>query len=458
MTNYRLNLCLYAAVLFLAGFSIHSQAQTLSLADSIHHTLANSNNLRASAQDINAAEAMTRVARAGKLPRIDLQYSANVSDDPLDAFAEKLRTRSVLTEDFVPGRINDPGTSSLFSGGVVLKYSVYNGGRTDAQIHRAVQQEDAARAQHARTIKGLVFNTVRAYYTAQAAEQGLRIAQDAEAAAKQHARTTRRLVREDRTVQSDQLTARVNLSAFESLRAQAETGTKLAYNRLKLAMDMPQTGAVKVPPLSAQIKAPRLPAINEIEEQALAQRQDLKALSSALSAAQAAVNAARAANSLQLDLMADTFWYQDNPAVNENAWRVFGVLRKDLYNGGLNRGKVDAALARVDAIRFQSEALSQQIRAEVYAAYDQLHDAQARLKIAAGNVATARKNVRLIAERYGQGRTILIDLLQAERALVEARNEELSAAQALITSAAALRLADGSLDPSVPGTYSVVAQ
>lgn len=459
MRTHRLYRYGLVAGLLLWGLNAHGNNQVLSLADAVQNTMARSMVMQASAQDISAAEAMTRVARSGKLPHVDFRYSLNVSDDPLDAFAEKLRTRSVVTEDFAPEALNNPDTSALFAGGVALKYSLYNGGRTTAQINRALRHEDAARAQHERTTQGLVFNTIRAYYFAQAAEQGVRIAKDAEIAANKHANTTRELVREDRTVQSDQLTARVNLSAFESLRTQAGTRAKLAYNRLKLAMDVPQTDTIKVPPLSyAQIEAPQVPGVQVIEQRALTQREDLKAQHAALKAAEAAVDAARAANGFHLDLMADTFWYQDNPAVDENAWRVFGVVRKDLYSGGRTKGKVDAAIARVESLRFQTEALTQKVRAEVYSAYDQLQDAVTRLKIAEGNVSLARKNVRLITERYGQGRTILIDLLQAERALVEARNEGLAAAQELIVSIAALRLADGSLDPASPETYLTVAQ
>ena len=156
--------------------------------------------------------------------------------------------------------------------------------------------------------------------------------------------------------------------------------------------------------------------------------------------------------------MADTYLYEDNPAVDEASWRVFGVVRKDLYNGGRVKGRVDAAVARAEAVRFRAESLQHQIRAEVHAAYTQLQDSITRFELAKGNVDIARKNVGLITDRYGEGRTILIDLLQAERALVDARNEELAAAQAMLISIAALRLADGSIDASAPDSYLTVGQ
>ena len=72
------------------------------------------------------------------------------------------------------------------------------------------------------------------------------------------------------------------------------------------------------------------------------------------------------------------------------------------------------------------------------------------MQIAGNGVDKARETVRLVRQRYGEGRTILIDLLMAERVLVEARNEELNAALQLELSQVQMQLADGSL--ALPGT------
>ena len=83
------------------------------------------------------------------------------------------------------------------------------------------------------------------------------------------------------------------------------------------------------------------------------------------------------------------------------------------------------------------------------AAASRLSEAAARRKFAAQSVDMARENVRLVKQRYGEGRTILIDLLMAERVLVEARNEALAASLGQELSGAQLRLAEGSL--ALPG-------
>ena len=130
-----------------------------------------------------------------------------------------------------------------------------------------------------------------------------------------------------------------------------------------------------------------------------------------------------------------------------------GVVSKDLYNGGRIRSRVAQAQSRAKALELEIESLRQHILGEVRVAYARGEEARSRIRIAQGNVRTAQRNVKLIQDRYGEGRAILIELLGAERGLVEARNEELAAVQALVSGLVELRLADGSLDPDQPAGY-----
>jgi outer membrane protein TolC len=122
-----------------------------------------------------------------------------------------------------------------------------------------------------------------------------------------------------------------------------------------------------------------------------------------------------------------------------------GVLALDLYSGGRPSAEVAAAAAEAKQAQWQTQAQEHAVRNDVRDAVEALREARERRGIAAGNVERARETVRQVKLRYGQGRTILIDLLQAERALVEARNEEALAHFNFATGYAALDLAQGTL-------------
>lgn len=133
----------------------------------------------------------------------------------------------------------------------------------------------------------------------------------------------------------------------------------------------------------------------------------------------------------------------DDREATASSTTIVGVLSIDLYSGRRHSAGIDAATAEAQAAQWQVRALEQAIRHEVRTAHAALSGAIRRHALSQGNVERARENVRLVRERYGQGRTILIDLLQAERALVEARQEELTARVQVLLGWAELDLATG---------------
>jgi outer membrane protein len=429
----------------LAGAWPAHAEQTLSLDQAVHYALIHNPELNASEEQTLAAEARTAAARAGALPQIGFSYSLRSSNNPLDAFADKLNRRVVTSADFEPTLLNHPGTTTLNMTQLSAQLPVYTGGRVSAQIRGAESNEKAAQLQTDRNRQIIAARTAQAYLQAQAAHEAVRIADDGLLAARQHAATTASLAAQGRIVQSDRLTAQVNLAAVQSQREQAATRERLALNQLKLAMGMPLDDDLQIdamaPPRNVDLATP----VTELETRALNSRTDLQAVRRQVTASRAQVEAARAAGLPQVNVIASTTWYDDNPGFQANSWSVMGVLSQSLYSGGATRSQTAAARHDVAALEASTRAQEQAIRNEVRAAQANLIEADSRRAIAADNVERARRSVDLVRKRYGEGRTILIDLLQAERALVDARNEELAASLALATSDVALRLAEGSI-------------
>jgi outer membrane protein TolC len=148
-------------------------------------------------------------------------------------------------------------------------------------------------------------------------------------------------------------------------------------------------------------------------------------------------------------VIATDSWYDDNAALDNKSQSIMGVVSWNLFNGGRDWHGLTAAQRDTEQTELRLEGLQQTVRGEVRAAASRLVEATARREIAAQSVDKARENVRLVKQRYGEGRTILIDLLMAERVLVEARNEELTASLGQELSAAQIQLAEGSL--ALPG-------
>ncbi len=436
----------YYAVLLVGWLATPpATAATLGLDEAVQYALTHNPELVAVQEDLQAAQSRARASRGGRAPDIVARYSVRASDNPLDAFADKLNTRTVTAADFEPARLNNPDTSTVQMAQIAAQMSLYTGGRIDAGIRAADEQQAAAAAQGERARQLVAARTMQAYLAAQAAREGADIAEAALEAAQAHARTTAGLVSQGRTVSSDRLTADVNRAAYQSQREQANTRYRLALNQLRLAMGMPLDEEITLAPLATPTTPALGQAVDALAEQAVQKRSDLAAARRQVQAGQAQVDVARAALKPQVDLVASSNWYDEQVAVDNNSWSVMGVVSQSLYSGGRRRNETAAARHAAAAARARLEGQEQAVRNEVRTAYANLVEAEARLAIAQDNVDKAQRSVALVRQRYGQGRTILIDLLQAERALVDARNEELAAGLALHSNRVALDLATGTL-------------
>ena len=421
----------------------YAQAQALTLDEAIRHALTHNPDLRAAGAQADAADARAKAAKGAFLPQLGVRYLARRSDNPLDAFADKLNTRSVTAADLSPAAINEPGTSNLRATTLSIEMPIYTGGRLIAGARAADGQAEAAHLTHGYRRQVIAYQTLQAYRSAQAATLAVQIADDAIAAAREHAETTARLVRQGRIVASDRMTAELNLSAMESMRAQMAGRQRLAFEELRLVAGLPADFEILLP--AWERLAPPPAAGADSETRALASRPDLKGREAKLRAARAGIVAARAAFQPQIGLVAADSWYDENAALDNRSQSIMGVVSLNLFNGGRDWHGLSAARRAADEAEAELDGARQAVLRDVRAARSRLTEALARRQIAEQGVDKAHETVRLVKQRYGEGRTILIDLLMAERVLVEARTEELNASLLSELATAELQLAEGAL-------------
>jgi outer membrane protein TolC len=422
-------------------------ADTYSIEQAVDYTLTHNLDLMAAQEQTRAAAEHTAVAQGARHPQVDLRYLLRRSDNPLDAFADKLNTRSVDPAiDFTSSALNQPDPSTLSATELAVRLPLYTGGKLRAALRGAEDNEQATRLQAERTRDVAAFRTRQAYLAAQAAAEAVAIAEDAVQAAQGHAQTTTRLVRQGRIVVSDRLTAELNLAAAESAREQALNRQRRSLDELKLVMGMPLDDALEIQPWQSVTITPDLPPLTQSEQRALAQRKDLQANQSRASAGRTRVDEARAAFKPQVSLVAASSWYDDSASLDNRSTSIMGVVRMNFYSGGQARHEVAAARSQATEYAIQVRNQERVIRNEVRSAHSNLTEAHARYRIAAQNADKARETVRLVRQRYGEGRTILIDVLMSERVLVETRNEQLASAFNIAFGQAALRLAEGTPD------------
>ena len=439
-----LQLALIASLVL--SYSSASSAEVISQEQAVAYALENNPVLKGAASGVRSSSEQIKSAEAGKLPVIDLDYGLLYSDNPLVSFGSKLNNRSVVAEDFSPDNLNDPGFSDNYFADLILKLPLYTGGKITADIEEARAKHASAQAQQDRTKSTVIYQVKRAYLLAQAAQEAIDIARGSTDAARKHVKTTSQLLAENRTVVSDNLTAKVYYTSVKGVISQAERQYTQALNALKQAMGKDLSADIDVKPLQSKSQTTELPAISVAESRALTNRNDLKASDQSITAAEARMRIASSASKPQLGLEARGSLYADDPLVDELSWGVLAVAKINLFSGGANKSRVSAAREESNKLQAEKTGKELEIRKEVRNAYASISEGKTRVKLAVSNLSDAQNAVALVNERYGEGRTILIDLLQAEQALMKSKSESLNSRLLLEASKLELQFAMDEFD------------
>lgn len=440
----RLNPRLSLITLLISVFvnSTHASANELTLDSAIRLALENNPAIASAQAHSRQADARLKQARGSLLPRLNLDYSYNNTDNPLDIFGARLMSRSVDPAiDFATAdALNEPDDATVETTRLGLVWPIYTGGQRLAGIAGARAMQQASEQGYRFSRELLRYQVTAAYRGLQASSEQIHIAEQAVSAAEKHVRTTRRLSREGRIIKSDQLTAEVYLSRMQGQLEQARLQHKLAQQQL-LTLINHNEAFDKL----SQWQWPQPAVANEqaaLLTQAGKQRPDLQAAMARVDAARASVKKSRGKLHPQVGVVANRDRI-DSDFGEADSWNAGAYVKFNLFNGGNDYYGIRAEQQALIQAEQQLKLKRLRVNDEVTTAIQRMNTAAIRLHIARNSSTRALEAVSRVQRRYGQGRTILIDLLQAEGALVTTRSEALSAALDYEIALAALALASG---------------
>jgi len=126
-------------------------------------------------------------------------------------------------------------------------------------------------------------------------------------------------------------------------------------------------------------------------------------------------------------------------------WTVMATFRISIYDGGDTRARVAQAREGHRQLELTRDLLEEEIALEVLRASTGYSTAQQRLVETRKAVQLARESLRMIEDRYQEGLSPLVELLEAENALTRARTREVAARRDLFVARSGLDLAVGRL-------------
>jgi multidrug efflux pump subunit AcrB/outer membrane protein TolC len=380
---------------------------------------------------VDAAQARVRGAIAPLIPSLQVR-DAFLYADPV----------ARLATPFGPLPFSSTTTTNVPL--LALQYQLYDGGLSAARVAQAAAELSAARAAEREARGALIDSTTKAYFDLVAALELQGVANRAVDVASGHLTQARQLFAGGQIPRADVLRAQTELANEQVNAIAAGNAVALAQSDLDNVLDVPLSD-VYMPTDRLDADAPSFD-LDSLLNEAHERRGELQAARAALSAAQHAVDQARAGGTPQLALtVADG---NTQPAVTTGYHNQFSVGLNavfSLYDGGASAAAMAAAKAGVEEAELGLEALANSVALQVRKDYLNLNEARARVAAAREYVAFADENLRLAQIRYRGGVGTALELQDAELRSTAARQTLVGAQAALREGVTALRFAAGLL-------------
>jgi outer membrane protein len=322
-----------------------------------------------------------------------------------------------------------PGAQDRSSAQLSLNWLLYDFGGRGADRRQAQRTLAALQASRDAATQGVLQQAVNAYYDWYAADAALTAAQASEDAAKETLRAAEIRQKVGAATLADVLQARTALSQATLAVIQKDGARETARGSVALALGLRAPSRLTLLAPADTLPANLSPPAFEALDAALAlQRPDLRAQQLTVEAAKAARDSAAAAGRPQISAFADDGLsrYRSQSGTSESG--SIGVqVTAPLFAGG--RYRAQATLAERQFELAQTEYTRQLLAAssDLWTAWQQMRTAAATVGATRDLVASASESYRATLARYKAGLGSLIDLLTAQSALADARQQESTA-------------------------------
>ena len=222
--------------------------------------------------------------------------------------------------------------------------------------------------------------------------------------------------------QQDVFQADVTIARQKERSVALDRMQRVSRARLNTLLHLPADAPLPPPPKTLDAVAP-LPPAAELREVAARQRPDVAALRARAAAEEAAVALALKEYYPDFEAMAayDAWWQRPEQDLRPMIGLRFNLpVRSDRRDAAVAEARARVAQRRAEVARVVAQAGLQ-----VQEAYEQVREAEQALKLYEESaLPAARENVRLAQSSYTTGKVPFLNLIEAQRNLVELRDRQ----------------------------------
>jgi outer membrane protein TolC len=391
------------------------------------------------------ARSTAAMARTQLLPRLNFTEEISRGDDPVYAFGTRLRQRQFTQDDFALNDLNRPQPIGNFATRFSGSWTAFDSFKTQREIRRANLFRASASSSSKAVDQQIVLHVVEAYQSVLYAQREIDVAQHEQETAAALLNSVAEHVKAGLAVESDQMSAEVNVAARREELIAAQGDLELAWAELREAMGTPELKASELKPIEPHAFAQL--ALEEEIATAAKTRPDLTALAQTQSAQASAVAAARSEFGPSVNAYGN--WEEDRGSLGSsggNNWVAGVQISVDILPAGKRAqlAQESAAKQKIDA---QLSASQQHVRLEVSQAHIHRQTAELSLQTARAAMNQSAESLRILKNRYGAGLATITDLLRAEDAERQSQSMYWKAVYGNAMAYAELLYATGTLTP-----------
>ena len=411
----------------------------LTLREAIRLALANNPEVAATAYDMDAAQAQRDFAAGQRLPSLHAigGYSHLLDSQRLIAARENGELGAFSRD--------------LFSGDLVVTMPLFTGGRITSEIKAAELLQKAAEHRLARTREELVFNVSSVFYGILAQREVIQSLDFSKKALQEHLKRVGELIAAHKAAKVDQLRTEVRVADLEQ-RLVRERNVQAIQERVLanlLGLDRPEKPVA--PTGELRLAEAAIPETAHALGQAFKGRPDYLAARAALEAQAKAVDAARAAHWPTVALQgayggrwaADPTGRPSGLSSSDDIGRVGAVADIPIFEGGRLEARVRQEKARLLAAQERLRRLELQVQLDVETAALNIGSAAQRVEATEKAIEQAKESLRIEREKYDLGKGAIVDVLDAQSALLDSQTNYYRALADYNVALAQLKLATG---------------
>lgn len=409
-------LALISFILLGSALAADNLEQQIGLSEAIRRAFEDNHELRARRNALSAQQEEVGVSRGALLPKIGLEERALRTNNPTLVFSSKLNQGQFSASDFAVNSLNSPSPANDFQTLLTIEQPLFVG-KDFLGLDLAKKELSAKKADYQRKKEEIALKVVQTYLQALTAREILGVSQRAVEDNREHWRIAEVRFKNGVGLYSDTLRSKTAVIEAEQKVVTAEKNHTLVKRSLGLLLGLNEPIGISQENFDFRLKG------LDYYTGASLSRPDLQALQIRWDNAK---NGIRVAESRYLPTVSLGGAYQFNDpnrplGTDGESWLVMAILRWDLFDG--TRREFERKKAHYQAAETGEtlNGLKAMVAFKITEAYLTVEECRKNIELSKAALQTAEEGRRLVKNRFENSLSPLIDLLDVQLSLDQAR-------------------------------------